>query len=101
MENLAEEAGLEKPPGFYKKMLTMILLRLFFSFPIFKTYCYSLSQDGSITEARNGVTVNSTKDLTLLVISQLVRLVWRDFQRIIWLLGSVVVKKLRNVFRLG
>ncbi|KAK4289513.1 hypothetical protein Pmani_037519 [Petrolisthes manimaculis] len=102
MEGLAQEAGLKKPPGFYEKLFTIVIVRLFFSFPIFKTYNYSLTPDGSsIVEARHRVSINTTRDLTLLVVRQLVCLLWRDFRRVVWLLGSIMVKKIGNIFKFG
>ncbi|XP_042205841.1 LOW QUALITY PROTEIN: flavin-containing monooxygenase FMO GS-OX5-like [Homarus americanus] len=101
MDDLATEAGLVHPPPFLKKMWKIIMTRLFLSFPMFKGYDYSLNKDGTIVEARNGQILNTSWDLGVLAVKQLIRLVWRDFSRVMCLLGSLIIKKMKKLLYLS
>ncbi|XP_071521970.1 LOW QUALITY PROTEIN: uncharacterized protein [Panulirus ornatus] len=101
MDDLAAEAGLDKPPSFLKKMWDVVITRLFFSFPTFKSYEYSLKGDGTIVETRYGKVVNTSWDIRKLVFQQLIYLVWRDFSRVMYLVGSLLFKKMKKILHLS
>lgn len=94
MQDLATCASLEPPPPFLKKLWDIVIPRLIFSFPIFKSYSYEVSNNGSVVESRNGRVLSTGKELTLLTIRQLIRLVWMDFYRVTWVMGSAVWNKI-------
>ncbi|XP_069167889.1 uncharacterized protein [Procambarus clarkii] len=101
MEDLATEAGLNQPPPFLKKMWNIVMTRLFLSFPIFRSYEYSLKSDGSIVEAKDGKVISTSWDLGRLVVQQLARFVWRDFSKIMCLTGSILVNKMNNILHIS
>ncbi|XP_068203421.1 senecionine N-oxygenase-like isoform X2 [Palaemon carinicauda] len=99
MEDLAFRSGLDPPPAFRKKMWGIVIIRLFLSFPLFKTYSYKLADDGTIVESRNGEILSSRWDLTHLAFKQLLRLMWRDFFNVFWLISSVTWQATTKFFK--
>lgn len=99
--DLAREAGLEQPPSFMPQLLMIVLLRLFFSFPVFKSYSYQVSGDGTITEAFRGQRVATYWNLAKLILTQVVRCLWRDFPRVVGFFGSLLMNKFRAIFRIS
>ena len=101
LDDLAREAGLEQPPTFMFHLLNIVLLRLFLSYPVFKSYSYDLSVDGAIVEGFRGQHIATRWDLSRLVLTQAVRCLWRDFPRVVWFLGSVLLNKMSTYFRVS
>lgn len=67
-------------------------LRLVFSLLTFKQYRYTVEAGGRVREWHNGQEVNTTWNLTWLVVVQLLRLIWRDFRGVF----SLAIKTLRK-----
>ncbi|XP_063842422.1 uncharacterized protein LOC135090070 isoform X2 [Scylla paramamosain] len=100
LRDLAREAGLEQPPAFLPQLLMIVLFRIFFSFPVFKSYSYEVSGDGAIIESLRGQRVATYWDLTRLILTQVVRCLWRDFPRVVSFFGSHLMIKLRAILRI-
>ena len=99
--DLAREAGLEQPPPFMPQLLRIVLLRLFFSFSVFKSYSYELSGDGVIIEALGEQRVATNWDLVRLILTGVVRCFWRDFPAVVGFFGSHLMNKFRAIFRVS
>lgn len=99
--DLAKEAGLGQPPAFMSHLMLIVLLRLIFSFPVFKKYSYHVSGDGTIVEAFRGQRVGTRWDLCKLILTQTARLVWRDFGRAVWLFGSLLMTQVKKFLRIS
>ncbi|XP_063589640.1 uncharacterized protein LOC134766640 [Penaeus indicus] len=63
---------------------------------LWQTYDYSLGEDGALIEKWEGKVVSTSWDLTVLTAKQTFRLLWRNFPKIAYILGSAVLKKLRG-----
>lgn len=101
LSDLAAEAGLEEPPAFMSELLKTVILRLFLSYPVFKNYAYRLAKDGSVVEAYKGQEVATRWDLARLVLTQTLRVLWRDFPRVVYFFGSLLGRRLGKLFRLS
>lgn len=99
MEDLALCSGVDPPPAFMKKIWGIVIIRLFLSFPLFKTYAYKPAEDGTIVESRNGEILSTRWDLMQLAFKQLVRLVWRDFRNVFWLISSMILGLATKFFK--
>lgn len=99
LSELAMEAGLEEPPTFMPELFKIVLLRLFFSYPTFKSYDYHLAEDGSVVEAFRGQSVATRWDLARLVLTQSLRVLWRDFPRVVNFFASLLGQYLGKLFR--
>lgn len=96
MEDLATLAGVELPSPHLKKIWGVVIPRLFFSFPIFKSYEYALGEDGALVEKWEGKVVSTSWDLTILTAKQTFRLLWRNFPKVTYILGSAILRKLKG-----
>lgn len=96
MEDLATLAGVELPPLHLKEIWAVVIPRLFFSFPIFKTYEYALGEDGAIVEMREGEVISTSWDLKILMAKQTFRLLLRNFPKIAYILGSAILTKIKG-----
>ncbi|XP_045108747.1 flavin-containing monooxygenase FMO GS-OX-like 4 isoform X2 [Portunus trituberculatus] len=101
LEDLAREAGLKQPPLFMPQLLRIVLLRLFFSFPVFKSYSYDISGDGVIIETLRGRRIATHWDLFKLILTQFVRCLWRDFPRVVGFFVSHLMSKFTGFFRVS
>lgn len=99
LSDLAAEAGLEEPPAFMSELWKTVLLRLFLSYSVFKNYAYRLAHDGSLVEAYRGQEVATRWDLARLVLTQTLRVLLRDFPRVVYFFGSLLGRRLGKLFR--
>ncbi|XP_071543296.1 uncharacterized protein [Panulirus ornatus] len=97
MNEVAEQIKIPSIKPSIKKALEIVLCRIIFSFQMFKKYQYRVVSDSIVREVCHGKVVNTSWDLRRLMAKQLVRLLWRDFFRVVTLLGTRVLTTLKRI----